>query len=60
MVSESWEKFRSRERNPLSSPKLPNLPPGREPFAKNCVTCLHHLAPSEVCRTLGIAACALA
>lgn len=25
MVSESWEKFRSRESNPLSSPKLPTF-----------------------------------
>lgn len=47
MVSESWEKFRSRESNLPSSPKAAHLPPGREPFAKNCVTCLHHLAPQK-------------
>lgn len=59
MVSDSWEVLKIKTAS-TECPEAAQLPPGREPFAKNCFTCLHHLAPSEVCHAWGVAACALA
>lgn len=60
MVSESGEKFISRESNPLGSPKLPTFLQEGNHLPRTMLPVCAMWSPSEVCCTLGIAACALA
>lgn len=59
-VSESGEKFISRESNPPTSPKLPTFLQEGNHLPRTVLPACTIWSPSEVCRTLGIAACALA